>query len=433
MFHLGWFIGNGFGVQSWGQTWSGEGGTEWKEAQLYIDHARAMERAGFDFMMFEDSSMVPDQYGGSMDAYLASAIYSPKHDPVPMLSAVGISTSRIGVVGTIATPFYHPFMAARSFATIDNMIGGRAGINLVTSSNNRAAQNYGLDTHIEHDHRYAMAHEWVDCLTRLWGAWDPDSVVLDEANGIFADGSKVRTVDFKGEYYSSRGPLNVIPSPQGRPAICQAGGSAVGREFGARWSDVVMSNVQGGPGRMKAYRDDVLERAVVHGRKPSDVKVMFLINPTLGETDEEAHERYRRKQEGALKAYEKRLISMSVFTGVDFSTFDPDEPLPAITTNGHQSNTADMRMMGEGKTLRELAADYDLTTIAPLVGSPDTVAGQLQEIYEHVGGDGFLVASTVNRRTVAEITDGLVPALRRRGLTRTGYTYEHLRDNLLEF
>ncbi|WP_181780223.1 NtaA/DmoA family FMN-dependent monooxygenase [Pseudonocardia pini] len=439
MFHLGWFIAYGFGPQSWNQTWSGNGGIEWSRPQLYVDQARAMERAGFDFLMFEDSSMVPDQYEGSMRQYLAGPSYAPKHDPVPLLSVLGTSTSRLGLVATVATPFYHPFMAARLFGTLDHITEGRVGLNLVTSSNVRAAQNYGLDEHIEHDLRYKMAEEWVDCAKALWDAWDPDAVVLDEERAVFADADKVRVPNFQGEYYRSRGPLNVIPSPQGRPVITQAGGSPAGREFGAMHSDAILSNVQGGPDKMKAYREDVHERLLAHGRKPSECKVLFLVNPVLADTDAEAQERYRLQQLGLSEAAKGkdgiagRLASISTWSGIDFSQFDLDAPLPDLTTNGHQSNLADLMGARGDRTLRETLAAFNTTRTLDLVGSPDTVAAQMAEAMQEVGGDGFMIASPLTRKVISEITDGLVPALRRRGVTRSGYEHERFRDNLLAF
>nr|MDT0666593.1 LLM class flavin-dependent oxidoreductase [Micromonospora sp. DSM 115978] len=163
------------------------------------------------------------------------------------------------------------------------------------SSSHRSAQNFGYDRHFEHDLRYDMAGEWVELADRLWDSWEPGAVVMDPRTEVFADYRKVRTVDFEGQYYKCRGPLNVPPGPQRRPVICQAGGSPAGREFAAKYADTVIA-VPFGVEAMKAYRDDMSARMVANGRKPSDCKVLYLVSPVLGETDAEAQEKLARRR-----------------------------------------------------------------------------------------------------------------------------------------
>ncbi|MCR1785843.1 NtaA/DmoA family FMN-dependent monooxygenase [Nocardioides carbamazepini] len=437
MFHLAWFVGSGYSLQSWRGPWSGVGAQEWMRPQLYVDTARALERAGFDYMIFEDGLMIPDAYQGKLDAYLRYGLEAPRLDPTMLVGIIGQATEHIGLIPTISTSFYPPFMAARSLVTLDHLTGGRAGGNLVTSSSHRAAQNFGYEQHFEHDLRYRMADEWVQLVTRLWDSWEPGAVVLDQEADIFADASKVHEINFEGEFFKSRGPLNAPPGPQGRPVISQAGGSPAGRAFAARNSDTIISVPVGVEG-MKAYREDISDRMVAAGRKPDECKVMYLVNPVVAETDAEAREelarrRVRMRSEGALH---RALATMSYFSGIDFSQFDLDQPLPDLTgkVNGHQSSMARYAKDSEdGKTLRELALGHDVVESLELVGSPDTVAAQMAEAMEEVGGDGFLLACDIDRRTVAGIADGLVPALRRRGVVRSGYGHSTFRENLLEF
>jgi alkanesulfonate monooxygenase SsuD/methylene tetrahydromethanopterin reductase-like flavin-dependent oxidoreductase (luciferase family) len=245
MFHMGWFMKQGLGVQGWGTPWSGSIGRDWMLPDLYIDMAKALERAGFDYMMIEDSSNVNDIYQGNMEYVLRKAASSPKNDPMPMVAILGHLTKRIGIVGTMSTSFYHPFMAARLGATLDHVTRGRAGLNLVTSSSHRAAQNYGLDQHHEHDERYRIADEWATLTFKLWQSWDEDAVIADDEQVVFADHEKVHHVNFAGQYFKSRGPLNTIPGPQGRPVICQAGGSPAGRDFGAKYADTIIGSARG--------------------------------------------------------------------------------------------------------------------------------------------------------------------------------------------
>jgi FMN-dependent oxidoreductase (nitrilotriacetate monooxygenase family) len=344
-------------------------------------------------------------------------------------------TSRLGVVATMSTSFYPPFLLARLTATVDHLTRGRLGWNIVTSAEDRAAQNFGMEKLYEHDLRYEMADEYLQVVTQLWESWDPDAVVRDRERGVYVDHTKVRRVDFQGTYHRSRGPLNTVRPPQGRPVLCQAGASPKGRAFAAKYADTIIA-VGNDVAQMKGYRDDIRERLVGYGRKPDDCKVLFLVSPLVDETQELARDKARRWIEDPMYV-EFVLAEISAITEVDFSRFDLDEPLPDdLTTNGERGTLNAFMQRGSGKTLRELVGLGLTPGSFELVGTPDAVAEQMGEIMEAVGGDGFLLtcpSNRLNRRYVAEITDGLVPALQRRGLTRTGYTYEHFRDNLLEF
>jgi FMN-dependent oxidoreductase (nitrilotriacetate monooxygenase family) len=342
-------------------------------------------------------------------------------------------TERLGIVPTLSSSFYPPFLLARMVATMDHLAHGRMGWNIVTSAEDRAAQNFGLDKLYEHDLRYEIADEYLDLVCRLWESWEPDAVVRDRERGVYADHEKVHRVDFEGRFYKSRGPLNTVRPPQGRPVLCQAGASPKGREFAAKYADTIVA-----PGttiaQMKEYRSDIRRRIEAHGRKPDDCKALFLIAPVVGETVEEARERDARWASDPAHV-EYVLAEISSITEIDFSQFDLDQPLPEVTTNGERGSLEHFAKKGQGKTLRELAFSGVSDSIE-LVGTPDTVAEKMGEVMEEVGGDGFLITSPVmrlNRRYVNEITDGLVPALQRRGLTRTTYTFEQLRDNLQEF
>jgi alkanesulfonate monooxygenase SsuD/methylene tetrahydromethanopterin reductase-like flavin-dependent oxidoreductase (luciferase family) len=258
-------------------------------------------------------------------------------------------------------------------------------------------------------------------------------VVRDRERGMYADYTKVHTVDFEGTYYRSRGPLNTVRPPQGRPVICQAGASSKGREFAARCADTIIAAAQG-PAQMKAYRDDIRARMESLGRKPDSCKVLFVVSPVLADTQEEAHAK-RERWFTDPHYIEYALAEISSITEIDFKQFDLDKPLPDVTTNGERGSLENFVQKGQGKTLRELVSG-GLGRAAELVGTPDKVAGEMEDIMEEVGGDGFLITSPVmrlNRRYITEIADGLVPALQRRGLTRSSYTFEQLRDNLLEF
>ena len=430
-FHLGWFMN--FTPDEWNQPFA-NGGEPWN-GKFFIDFARALERACFDYIMIEDTLMVSDAYGGSFETYLKHAMMAPKHDPSPLAAIMSAATSKLGVVATMSTTFYPPFMLARLCSTLDSIADGRFGWNIVTSGEDGSAQNFGMDKLTEHDLRYDIADEYLDLVCQLWDSWDPDAVVLDKATGTYADFKKVRAIDFVGKYFKCRGPLNTVRSPQGRPTFVQAGGSPKGRDFAAKHADSIIAVANGVDG-MKAYRDDVRARMERHGRNPDNCKVLFVIGPILGETEAEAREKQARLNDSP-HFIEMALAGISSVTDIDFSQFELDEPLPELETNGERGSLDKFAQWGSGKTLRQLIFDAGgVADSIELVGTPDQVAEQMGQVMEEVGGDGFLMTAPgmrVSRRYISEITDGLIPALQRRGLTRTAYTHEHLRDNLRDF
>ena len=367
--------------------------------------------------------------------YLKKAIMVPKHDPAPLATLIAASTTRLGIVATLSTMAYPPFLLARLCATIDNIAEGRFGWNIVTSGEDTAAQNFGLDKLPPRELRYAMAHEYMDVVNQLFGSWDPDAVVMDRATDTYADFSKVRPINFEGEFFKCRGPLNTVPCPQGRPTYVQAGGSPTGRAFAAKHADSIIAVANGIEG-MKAYRDDVRGKAAAMGRNPDDIKVLFLAAPFFGATDAEARDKYEEFV-NSTAFVEHALAKFGSFTDVDFSKYELDKPLPGkLTTNGEQGSLDKFQQFGTGKTLRRLAAEGGTSSSIELVGTPDTVAAKMGEVMEAVGGDGFLIKSPFrnnSRRYTSEITEALVPALQRRGLVRTQYTQRHLRDTLKEF
>ncbi len=431
-FHMGWFMN--FTTNEW-NTPFGNDGMPWN-GKFYIEMAQAMEKACFDYIMIEDTLMVSEAYGGTSEVYLKYASMAPKHDPAPLAAILALSTSKLGSVATMSTSFYPPFMLARLCSTLDHIAGGRFGWNIVTSGEDGSARNLGLDKLYEHDLRYDMADEYLDLVNQLWDSWEPDAVVRDRETGTYADPGKVHTIDFAGKFYKSRGPLNTVPSPQIRPTFVQAGGSPRGREFASRNADSIIATATGTAG-MKAYRDDVRARAEKNGRDPDDVKVLFLVSPVIGATEEEARAKQARAAESRF-AIEATLAGISSVTDIDFSAFDLDEPLPeGLTTNGERGSLDKFAQWGSGKTLRQLVLDAGgVSDSIELVGTPDQVAEKMGEAMEGVGGDGFLISAPymrVSKQYITEICEGLIPALQRRGLVRTAYTSPQLRGTLREF
>jgi alkanesulfonate monooxygenase SsuD/methylene tetrahydromethanopterin reductase-like flavin-dependent oxidoreductase (luciferase family) len=198
-------------------------GTGAWDGKFFIEMAQAMERARFDYIMLEDTLMVPEADGGTSAATLKYALQVPKHDPMPLAAMIASATTKLGVVATMST--------------LDHIAGGRFGLNIVTSGEDTAAQNFGLDKLPPRETRYAMADEYVDVVCKLFDSWEPDAVVMDHETGTYADHTKVHPIHFEGQFFKVRGPLNTVRSPQGRPVFVQAGGSPLGRAFAARHAD----------------------------------------------------------------------------------------------------------------------------------------------------------------------------------------------------
>ena len=434
-FHLAWFL-QGSSIQAWGAQWTGNISEEWMSAEMFLDLARAIERAAFDYLLIEDSIYIGQNWQNKRDIFLKNGMSVPRQEPSVVASLMLAATSRLGIVPTLSTFAYHPYLVARTVGTLDQISGGRAGWNMVTGSSDYAAQNFGMPRLPEHDKRYEMAAEYIEIVTKLWDSWEPGAIIADRESGVLIDPEKVHTIDYQGEYFASRGPLNSGPCPQGRPVIAQAGGSSKGRKIAATYADTIVAHPKGMEA-MKGYRREVREHMAAVGRNPDHCKILYMAYPILGSTAAEAKERADHRRIAAAKQLDVRMAQFGWSTNLDLSGIDLDMPVEelALTTNGHQSSLAGFLARSGGKTLREAMIDHSSAgACIDLVGTPEQVAGQMEEAMQEVGGDGFLIAlPNVSRRAVAEITDGLVPVLQQRGLVRKRYAHQHFRDNLLEF
>lgn len=433
-FHLGWFL-QGSSVQAWGEPFTGAIGRDWMVPDLFVDMARALERACFDYVLIEDSSYVGESYGGR-EIYLKSGLSVPRQDPSVIATLMAAGTQRIGIVPTLSTFAYPPYLLARLVATLDQVSSGRIGWNMVTGSSDYAAMNYGMSGMPEHDLRYDMADEYMAAVNSLWDSWEPGALLADTATGVLVDHTRVKPGHFEGQWYRTRGPLNSGPCVQGRPVIAQAGGSMRGKRFAALHADTIVASVKGIDG-MRAYREDVRKFAVAQGRDPDRIKVLFMVSPIVGETMEEAQLRLKQRLARSEAHVPQLLAHFGKTTNIDFAQYDLDTPVNQLDlrTNGHQQNLDEFKKAAGTRSIRQaMLAFRGNPGCVDLVGTPDAVAGQMAEVMEAVGGDGFLMMlNDVSRRTVAEIADGLVPALQARGLARRAYAHQQFRDNLLEF
>jgi FMN-dependent oxidoreductase (nitrilotriacetate monooxygenase family) len=437
MLHLGWFTN--YLPPSWNRTWSGRAADTWASGDFHINLARKLEEGRLDYLLLEDSSYVSNSYAGDFELELRQMSRAPKHDPMPLVAAMGRETQHLGLIATGNTTYYPPFLLARLISTLDHLTKGRAGWNIVTGGPNQALANFGLDSREElrdsaaaHDLRYEIADEFADLVIKLWESWDADAVITDRANDRYIESSKVRTVDHRGAHFSSRGPLNTIPSPQYRPTICQAGGSPRGIAFAAKYADTIVA-LPKGIAHMKKYVEDVRAQLEIAGRDPDSCKVMFLVSPTLGDDDADAR---RRREDDRSREDERVRQRLSLMSGgeEDWSKYPLDERLPDLSGTGQSSSNTFLRV-NAGKTFRQALAD-DTTEAVELVGSPSTVAEQMASVADETGGDGFLFYSgsgQLTMRYVDEVIDGLVPELQRAGRARLEYSAPTLKGHLQEF
>ena len=293
-----------------GPTWHNNGAWRHPEsdADLALDPkryermAQILEEGKFDALFFVDVLTLFDTYQGSFAGQVSGPGQMWYLDPMLLLGAMARVTSHIGLAGTLSTAFYHPFHIARTFATLDHMSKGRAAWNVVTSANSREAQNFGLDRLMDKAVRYDHADEVLEACDRLWNSWDSDAIVYNRKSGLYADAGKVRYANYEGKYVRTRGPLTTPRSPQGRPVIMQAGSSDRGRDFAARWAEVVFT-LQHSKSDMQAFYSDIKSRMERLGRRPEECAVTPAIDVVLGETESIANER---------AAYLESLVSAEV-------------------------------------------------------------------------------------------------------------------------
>ena len=388
--------------------------------------AQTLERGRFDAFFMADHLALLNM---PMAALRRSATVT-SFDPLTLLPALAAVTERLGLIATASTTYNDPYHIARKFASLDHLSGGRAGWNLVTTSNPDAALNFGLDEAVEHGERYKRGREFFDVVTGLWDSWADDAFVMDQDSGIFFDPARLHVLGHKGEHFSVRGPLNVARPIQGWPVIVQAGASEAGRQIAAETAEVIFGSSRTLADGRDFYAD-VKRRMPPLGRDPEHLKVLPGALVIVGETEAEA----RRKKAllDSLVHPDSGLPNLSMRLGVDASKFDLDAPLPEIPeTNASKSarqSTIDLARR-EGLTVRQLAERAGGYGGLEFVGTPAQIADRMQEWLEAEACDGFNVMFHTVPAGLDEFVDLVVPELQRRGLFRREYEGATLRENL---
>ena len=409
-------------------AWRYPGGTPDANFNLraLISYAQTLERGKFDAFFMADHLAVLNM---PMDALKRSATVT-SFDPLTLLPALAQHTSRLGLIATASTTFEPPYTIARRFASLDHISEGRAGWNLVTTSNPDAALNFGMDDQMEHGERYARAREYFDVVTGLWDSWADDAFIRDVESGIYFDPQKLHVLNHKGKYLQVRGPLNIARPIQGWPVVVQAGASEAGRQLAAETAEVVFA--AGGPieaGRV--FYADVKRRAAKIGRDPDHIKILPGAFVVIGSSLDEARE--KRARLDSLVSYDSGIAALSIAIGVDARKFDPDGPLPEIPeTNASKSGRERVIALSrrEKLTVRQIAGRLGGYGGLGMMGTPRMIADQMQEWLETGGSDGFNVMFPYLPGGLDDFVNLVVPELQRRDLLRTEYEGKTLRENL---
>ena len=402
--------------------------------------ARTAEGAKFDFLFLAEGLRLREQNGLIYDLDVVG-----RPDTFTVLAALAAVTDRLGLAGTINSTFNEPYEVARQFASLDHLSAGRAAWNVVTSWDAFTGENFRRGGFLPQDQRYSRARAFLETAWELFDSWHGDEIVADKETGQFLTDPEPGTFERADQHFDIRGQFNVPRSPQGRPVIFQAGDSDEGREFAASSADAIFSR-HGTLEDGQAFYSDVKGRLARYGRGREELLILPAATFVLAGTDDEAAE----------LAQEVRLQQVSGQTAIkfleqlwnrDLSGYDPDGPLPDVDPvpgeNTVSRGRASVRMHrdpvaiaaqwrakaeAENLSIRELI--IEVTGRQSFIGSPATVAGQINTLVQADASDGFILVPHITPGGLDEFADTVVPILQERGVFRADYEGSTLREHL---
>lgn len=403
----------------------------YNDLEYWTNIATECERGCFDALFIADVLGVYDVYRGSAGAALQDAAQVPVNEPFAQIPAMAAVTNDLCFGVTAAITFEYPYILARRLSTLDHLTKGRVAFNVVSSYLNSAAVNVGADAQIEHDKRYDMADEYMEVAYKLWEAsWEEDAVKRDKKSGIFTDPSKVHPLNHDGEFYKVPGFHLCEPSPQRTPFIFQAGASPRGQAFATKHCEAMFVLATSAE-QAKDLTESIRDLAEEAGRSRDAIKIFALLTVVTGESDEAAQRKYDEylsyvSPEGMLALY-------GGWTGIDFSSYDPEEPLQALDNDSLrttlESLTADS---GKDWTVMDVIRDRGIGGLGPsMVGGPKTIADELEKWCDEGGLDGFNLAYAITPGSVSDFIDYIVPELQERGRVQTSYKPGTMRQKIL--
>jgi len=427
MMHLAAFMNAGpQGTAGWRHP---DAAPNFLRARYYTEIAQLLEAAMFDLVFIPDALAMPRSLGGSFAPAVRWGSGTPRLDPMPVIAMMAAVTGHLGIAATLSTGYTQPYHVARAFATLDHLTGGRAAWNVVTSFQDAEAQNFGEARLPPREARYARAEEFLTATARLWDSWADDALILDKAGGVFGQPVRVDSVDHRGAFFGVQGPLSVPRTPQGYPVIVQAGASPAGRDFAARWADVIFCSHESLETATGFYTD-MKQRAARHGRDPAQLRILPAATTVIGATHQQALAKHRAFED--LVIPEAGLSRLAYHVNVDLTKYDLDGSLPSLEEVGVEGHYREVVEFAEREklTVRQIGKWYGARTEGDMIGSPSEIADRMENWMEQGAADGFMIQATHLPGAFTEFAAHVVPELQRRGLVRTRYEGATLRESL---
>ena len=340
------------------------------------------------------------------------------------------ATRHLGFACTFSTTYFPPYQTAKLFSTLDHLTDGRVAWNIVTSYLADANANFGIDDALDHDERYERAEEYMDVVYKLWEhSWDEDAVVRDHARDMFTDPARVHQIDHNGRWFPVPGPHMCEPSPQRTPMLFQAGQSGRGVDFAAKHAEAVFA-IHPNIASCAEWVERMRSAAQRFGRDRDSIKICQGVSVVAASLKKEA----RLKYETALRyaSPEGALALFSGWTGFAVPTLAAHRQIHDFKSNAIQGLLDYFQKVDAERswTMEDIGRFMSVGSINPkIIGSPATVADELERWMEEAGIDGFNLAPIVQPGGFRDFVDLVVPELQRRGRMRTNYDGTTLRAN----
>jgi long-chain alkane monooxygenase len=418
---------------SWAGLWAHPNDASMRhDTPEYWTHlARTAERGLLDAVFLADVIGVYDVYGASHDTAIRTGAQAPTLDPFPVVPLMAAVTENLGFGVTATLSYERPYLLARRFSTLDHLTKDRMAWNIVTGILDSGAKGAGQGGLTDHDQRYAAAEEFLEVVYALWeGSWADDALTRDRQTRTYTRPDRVRRISHHGAHYDLDAIHLVHPSPQRTPFLFQAGASAAGRAFAGGHAEAVFINGHTRALVAETIRD-IRRQAVAKGRRADDVKIFLGTTVIVAPTDAEAQDKHAEYQrwvddQGA-------LALLSGWSGIDLSRYDPDEPIQHVEGNAMRSliESITTRSPDRRWTVRDLVGFGQVGGRgAFVVGSPTTVADELQAWVQEADVDGFNLTRVVVPESLEAVVDLLVPELQSRGAFKTQYAEGPLRQKI---